>query len=323
MRFIARYLLFMIISLIFSACVAMRPYPIETLQPAKITFEGSINHVAICAPQTVFSEAIKSNSTANNVPADSLITNILFSLQHFWKGAPGFEDAQFFIYITKNDVITDFSNFDITVQLEKMQITNSYYGQQYGFYGWEAYLFVQYAAKWTIHDNSGKIIDEYTDHDVMEWSSSMRGSKTEAVDKLPDVKDAWWDLGIAMAQKYITRIVPQWQEEIRKIYMINKFPELSQQAYRAIQNEGYVRAFDIWENMLLACRKNGQKKVKSQIMYNMAVSCEYQNQLDDAIYWIQRSANLNINYKTADYLRLLKERQQQQIQLDLQTITNN
>jgi len=85
-----------------------------------------------------------------------------------------------------------------------------------------------------------------------------------------------------------------------------------------MQNNGYARAFDVWENMLLSCRKKGQNKIKSQITFNMAVACEFQNQLDEAIYWAQRSANLNLKSKTANYLKLLRERKQQQTQLDQQ-----
>ena len=318
---ITRHLLFVMMSLFLSACVTVRQCPIETLQPAKLTFESSKNNIAICAPQTLLLEAIRSTITATGVSADSLIANILFSLQHFWEDTPGFEDAQFFIYITKDDVLPAFSTFDLTVQLDRLQVTNTYYGQQYGFFEWEAYLYVQYTARWSVRDQSGKLIDEYTDRDLIVWPSGIREGKAEAVNKLPDVKDAWWDMGIALAKNYVMRIVPQWHTGVREIYMINKFPELSQQAYTAMQNDGYARAFDIWENMLLACRKNGQKKIKSQITFNMAVAHEYLNQLDEAIRWAQRSANLNRKYKTTDYLNLLRKRQQQQTQLDLQIIT--
>ena len=103
--------------------------------------------------------------------------------------------------------------------------------------------------------------------------------------------------------------------------MINKFPELSQKAYTAMQNNGYARAFDIWENMLLSCR-NRHKKTKSQIAFNMAVACEFQNQLDQAIDWAQRAVNLNGKPRTVNYLHLLNERTQHQVKLDIQTMSN-
>ena len=307
--------------LFLSACVTVRHFPIETLQPAKLTFEGARQNIVICAPQSLFYEAIKTNSTATGVSADSLTANILYSLHRIWEEAPGFEDTQFIIHIVNDDEIHTFSNIDLVVQLYGLQISNAYYGQQYGFFEWEAYLHVQYHAKWSIRDRSGIVIDDYTDRDLKIWPSGIQEDKAEAVDKLPDVKDAWWDLGIALAKKFANRVVPQWNKEVREIYMINKFPELSQQAYKAMQHEGYHRAFDIWENMLLSCHKNRQKKIKSQITFNMAVACEYQNQLDEAIRWAQRSYQLNRISKTTNYLQLLRERQQNKTQLDQQIIT--
>ena len=301
----------------------MRQFPIETLLPAKLTLEGSKKDIAICASATLLSESIMTNETAIAVPADSLISNILFTLQRDWEKAPGFQDTQFFIYIMNTDELYGASNFDVIVQLDKLQFKNTYFGQQYAFDLWEAYLYVQYFAKWSVRNSSGALIDDYTDREMNVWPSNIQEGKLEAVEHLPDVKDAWWDIGISIAQNYAARIAPQWQTGMRNIYMVNKFPELSQRAYTAMQNEAYVRAFDIWETMLLSCRKNWQKNVKSQITYNMAVAYEFQNQLDQAISWAQRSANLKNKSKTVTYLKLLRERQQHQVQLDLQTSTRN
>jgi len=296
----------------------MRHCPIETLQPAKVTLEGSKKNIAICAPETLFSEAIISNGSVTNLPTDSLISNILISLQHFWENAPGYEESQITFHILKNDELPKIPNLDMMVQLEKLQIKNTYYGQEYTYVEWEAYLHVNYAAQWTIRNASGMLLDEYTDRNLMEWNSGIRSGKNYAVMNLPVVKDAWWDMGIVIAKNYAVRILPRWQTGMRPIYMINKYPELSQQAYTAMLNNGYVRAFDVWENMLIHCRKRGQKKTKSRINYNMAVAWEFQNQLDEAIYWAQRSANLYMHSRTVNYLNLLRERRQDQIKLDRQ-----
>ena len=296
----------------------MRHCPIETLQPAKITLEDPKKHIAICAPPSLLSEAIKASSGTPEIPADSLIKNILFSLQHLWEKAPGYENAKFFIYITKTDELPGISNFDLMVELEKMQIRNTFYGQEYSYAEWEAYLYVNYTAQWTIRNASGALLDEYTDRNLMEWNSGICRGKNLALMNLPNMKDAWWDMGIVVARNFAARILPRWQTGSRPIYMINKYPELSQQAYTAMLNNGYARAFDVWENMLMQCRKRGQKKTKSRINYNMAVAWEFQNQLDEAIYWAQRSANLNLQSQTVNYLNLLRERKQDQIKLDQQ-----
>jgi len=298
----------------------MRYCPIETLQPAKITIESpQKKNIVICASQTLLTEAIISNNTSSVLPTDSLIANILFSLLQLWRQAPGYEDAQISFLILKNNEPHNASEFDLMVQLERLQIRNAYHAQEYSYREWEAYLYVYYSSKWTMYNASGTLLDEYSDRNVMDWRSGMRTGKMAAVMNLPVVKDAWWDMGIVIARNYAERILPRWQTDTRNIYMINKFPELSKQAYNAMQNNGYVRAFDIWENMLMQCRKRGQKKTKSRINYNMAVAWEFQNQLDEAIYWTQQSAALYKHSRTVNYLNLLRERKQNQIKLDQQT----
>ena len=314
-----RYLFFVWMSLFFTACVTMRQFPIETLQPAKLTIESPKKHIAICASETVLSESIATNETAIGISADSLITNILISFQRHWEEAPGYEDAQFNIYINNIDELPGVSNFDLMVQLDRLQVKNIYYGQEYGFDMWEAYLCIQYLAKWSVRNKSGMLIDEYTYRDLLVWPSGIHAGKAEAVDHLPDVKDAWWDMGIEVAQNYAVRLAPQWQTGMRDIYMVNKFPELSQRAFTAMQNEAYPRAFNIWESMLISCHRFWQKKTKSQITYNMAVAYEFQNQLDQAIHWAEQSAKLKRKSKTVNYLKLLREREQYQTKLDLQT----
>ena len=304
----------------FSACVVTRNIPIETMEPSKFTFEGSKKNIAITTPRSLLLEAMTSNELARNVPADSLISNILFSLKSYWEKAPGYEDSNFFIYIMQEGEEISFpSNFDIIVQLERLQIRNNYYGQQFIYNQWEAYLFVRYLARWTIRDKSGTIINEHSSTDLIEWASGIHDTKADAVNNLPHINDAWWDLGIVIARKYYSHILPQWQKGTREIYMLNKYPELSQLAYTAMQNESYVRAFNIWETMLLSCRKKGQKDTKSQITHNLAVSYEYQNQLDQAIYWAKQSTKLKKRYRTVNYLNLLQKREEDIVKLNVQT----
>ena len=314
---IIRYFLFVIVSLLLTTCVTLRNFPIETLQPANLTFEGSRDRIFICAPQTLFSEAIVSNVTASDVPTDSLIANILFSVLYLWKEAPGYENTHFLFHITPDGEQPKTSGYDMIVKLDELQITNTYYGQEYSFFEWEAYLYVIFNAKWIIYNSLGVQVDSYIDRDLMVWTSGIQQGKAEAVMNLPSVKDAWWDMGIAMANKYITRVVPQWKTSDREIYMVNKFPELSQQAYKAMQNNGYARAFDIWENMLLSCR-NRHRKSKSQITYNMAVASEFENDLEQAIHWAQKSVDLNKKSMTVKYLQLLNDRKQKEKRLDKQ-----
>ncbi len=311
--------LFLVLMLSFlSACVTVRDCSIETLSPAGLALPVQKGNIAICASPKLLLKAAMSNEGTFGISTDSLIMNILYSLQGFWAEAPDFGNTKFSIFEVEATSFTDFDKYDLIVRLDKLEVSNAYYGEQYNYQDWEAHLHVHYVADWSVRNQSGQLLDNYIDRDLMIWSSGIRSGRTDAVLNLPSVNNAWWDMGIAIAKNYAERIVPQWKKEVRTIYMVNKFSDLSQQAYTAMQNNGYARAFDIWETMLMSCRKSGQHKIKGQITYNMAVACEFQNRLDDAVQWIQQSANYSQKKTTLNYLKLLKERQQQKILLDQQ-----
>jgi len=246
--------------LFFQSCTTMRYFPIETLRPAYITFDSPKDNITLCATRTVLSEELNVNMMYTGATIDSLMANILHSLMYRWKEAPGYRNTQFTVHTKPADQIPASINYDLIVCLEQLQVINSYYGQQYGFREWEAYLYVKYEARWMVRNAEGILLDKYTDRDLLVWPSGIFADKAEAVTNLPPLKDAWWDMGIAIANNYFDRVAPQWSKGVREIYMIDKFSELSLKAYKAMQNDRYDHAFDIWENMLLSCRKNGQKK---------------------------------------------------------------
>ena len=312
-------LFFAIATTLFPACVTTRRVAIETLHPAQITFEEHPQTIIINAPHTLLAEAIDSNTTAAGLPADSLIANILYSLKHSWEETLGYENTQFVVQITNDNESHIETPYDLLIRLEELNLRNMYYGNQYGFIEWEAYLYVQYSIKWSIRNSAGRIVDEYANIDMMFFPSGIFDNKAAAVENLPNVKDAWWDLGIMLAQKYYARVAPQWRTDERRIYMVNKFPELSISAHKAMQNNSYAGAFDIWETMLLSCHKKRHKGARSQITYNLAVASEYQNQLEQAISWAKQSETLRQKYRTRYYLYTLRERERQQKILDIQT----
>ncbi|MDR2039225.1 MAG: DUF6340 family protein [Bacteroidales bacterium] len=328
-----KYLFVVWMSLFTSACVVIREIPIETLQPAKITFKDSRKKIAIYAPPSLLDEAIQSNEATYGVHTDSLINNTLYSLKSLLEKAPGFERTSFAVFVTDDHrKIPQSSDFDYFISLDHLQLKNRHYIEQYSFQTWEASVEVFYIALWSVRNRDGDIIENYIDRDIRTWFSGIISDWTAAASpsyrvdavktKLPSINDIWWDLGIILARSCTKFLAPHWQKEERAIYMLNKFPELSGLAYTALKNNGHERAINIWEEMLVACRKRGQKKIKGKINYNIAVGHEYMNQLDESIQWLQRSINYSSNKVNTTYLRLLENRKKQSIILDQQTNSN-
>ena len=315
---IIRYLFLGLLPWFLSGCVITRSCFIETLQPASLSLPDQKQSIAVCASSSLLSKSILSNAGTFGIHADSLVMNILQSVKVFWEQSSGFEDASISLFVTEPDVKPDVSNFDLVAYIEQVHFRNTYYAEQYYYLGWETFFHVLYTADWSIYDKTGKLLDEYSDRDLIVWPSGIHQGKAEAVMRLPLLYDTWWDTGIALARSYANRISPQWKTDTRTIYMINKFPDLSERAHVAMQNDAYGRASNIWEEMLIACRKNGQKNIKSQITYNIAVSCEFENRLDDAVTWVEQSMKYSKNAVNTGYLQLLKKRQQQSLLLDQQ-----
>ena len=310
LRIIVRNLFFPIALLLLSSCVTIRSLPIETLQPARVNFEMPQKNISISVSPSLMAETEMFPEAVN---ADSLVANILFSLKNFLENMHTYQNIEILVSL---DVPP---NPDMLLLLDELRLNNTYYGQQYAFLEMEAFLHVHFTARWLIVNNLGQQINQFTDRDLMIWRSGIQSDRDAAINNLPDVKDAWWDTGITIAERFANRITPQWRRGSRHIYMFDdKFPELSQSAFIAMNNDAYWRALDIWENMLMSCRKKGQKKLKSRIIYNKAVAFEFLNQLEHAIYLAQQSVALKNEYRNSNYLRILKERQEHANILDTQ-----
>jgi hypothetical protein len=297
-----------------ASCAVIRECPIETLQPAKITLEAPRQSVAVFASPDIFSESFLINKMTDDMRTDSLILNLLYSLKYFMEQAPGFENTEVSVFLAAQDSVP--KDHDWFVGLNRLPVRNISYGGES--------LEVRCVAAWSIYNRDTSFTDKYIDVYAQVWKSDedisggAGDSEYELTDKLPSIEDAWWDLGITVARACAAYLTPHWQREMRGIYMINRFPDLSVAAYAAMQNEDYDGAFAVWEKMLTLCSRKGQKNTKRQITYNMAIACEYLNLPDEAIRWAQRSVDHAPAAASYRYLEFLEERKEQAPILDKQ-----
>jgi hypothetical protein len=164
---------------------------------------------------------------------------------------------------------------------------------------------------WTLQNRDASITNTQSDNDSQIWLAVSENDGDYMISYLPAIADAWWDLGIAIARSYADYITPYWRMENRHFFMLNKFPDHSLRAHDAMINGNYRKAFDIWEETLMLCGKTGEKRMKSQITLNMAIACELEHRLDEALTWAQRSIGYAINHLNRGYPEFLKYRQEQ------------
>ncbi|MDR1672756.1 MAG: DUF6340 family protein [Bacteroidales bacterium] len=287
------------------ACASIRECRIETLQPPEMPLNTPIEKIAVYAPPKLFSEAIVSNIKTADIASDSLIYNILYSLKMFIEEAPGFEESVVSVFIADGD-IPDKADYDWLIELKQLDIENNI-GAQSG----KLFLHARCSALWTLQNRDASVTDTRSDNDSQIWLAISENDGNYIISYLPTIADAWWDLGIAIARSYARYITPYWYTEDRQFFMLNKFPDHSRRAYDAMMNGNYQKAFDIWEEMLILCGKNGKTSTKSQITLNMAVACESEHRLDEALVWAQRSVGYAVNYLNGGYPEFLKYRQEQ------------
>jgi tetratricopeptide (TPR) repeat protein len=297
------YLLVILHVVLFTACTAVREYPLETLQPASLVLNEPNRSIALYAPSSLFDYSVMANEeVSEDISTDSLTFNILYSLKNFIENAPGFGNSTVNVFIADNPAQVP-EEADWYVGVTRLQIANTYYSVPYH---WEAKFYAHYVFVCNVENADKSFSDDFVERDMQDWSSRITEWGTS---QLPSVADAWWDLGIALARTCAEHVTPHWRNETRKIYLISRFNDDSALAYKAMRDNNYNRAFALWEEMLISCRKGKQKKIKSRIAYNLAVVCEMQNQFDDALHWIQQSIAYSANQDNNQYLKKLKERQ--------------
>jgi hypothetical protein len=305
----------MALAWLFTSCSVMRECLFETLQPAEILFDSPRRSIALYAPAGLFDLSVSSNKGTADIQTDSLVYNLLYSAKFILETSPGFQDSRVYVFLADHpdEIPVD---CDWYVGFSGLHFRNSTYVRSYAFWSWEVFLQVHSALTCTV-GKGDRILSNFEKYDMMEWSAVI-GDDDDPALYLPPVADAWWDASISIARACINHVAPHWQQESRPVFMINRFPDESVLAYMAMKDGNYARAYELWDEMLISCRKRGQKRLKSRIMYNMAVILEMQDRIDDAVQQVRQSIQYSDQSENREYLRILLQRLSQTTELERQ-----
>ncbi|MDI3322581.1 DUF6340 family protein [Pinibacter soli] len=165
---------------------------------------------------------------------------------------------------------------------------------------------------WRIYDPATKsILDEY----VVGRSLNFAGSginPLEAASALAGRKEAVKDAGNKGGAIYANRVVPYWLRVYRDYFVRGN--ENFKIAKRKAQSGNWDGAADIWKKE----SASSDRKAAGRACYNMAIICEINGYLDDAIEWTQKSYE-DYNVKIAlKYLNILRSRKREEDLLNYQ-----
>jgi hypothetical protein len=163
---------------------------------------------------------------------------------------------------------------------------------------------------WSIYDLKTKeYLNVINFVDDASWGKGAHSIR-EAQRLLPSRKDAVCNAADVAGENFVYELVPHWVKESRFYYVLNwKYLDI-QAANKYAKENNWLKAASIWKKYVDSKNKN----IAAQCMYNMAIVCEMQGNVDAAIEWAVKSfyvyENQNPNHASLckDYIHQLSER---------------
>lgn len=167
-----------------------------------------------------------------------------------------------------------------------------------------ASMFTTVKTGWRIYDPVQKLIlDEFP----IARSITLSGkgiNPVAAAGAIINRKDAVKDISRKVGQDYAYRLLPYWIKVTRDYYV--KGTDNFSIAKRKAQTGNWNGAAELWEKETRA----SSSTIAGRACYNMAIICEINGQLDNAIEWAQKAYE-NYNNKLAlRYVNILKQRKE-------------
>jgi hypothetical protein len=150
--------------------------------------------------------------------------------------------------------------------------------------------------------------------DTIQWTEPVYGLK-EAKRKLPPRKDAVFNAADIEGSRFVEFLVPHWIEVDRMYYPLGN-KELKKTDELIKQNQ-WIEAAKIWKKNTI----NKNKNITAKSMFNMALACEMNGDMDAAMDWAIKSfyifgdRNPEHAYNCQEYIKILARRK-----LDIQKI---
>lgn len=150
--------------------------------------------------------------------------------------------------------------------------------------------------------------------DTIQWTEPVYGLK-EAKRKLPPRKDAVFNAADIAGSRFAEFLVPHWIEVDRMYYPVGN-KEMKKTDELIKQNQ-WIEAAKIWKKNTI----NKNKNISAKSMFNMALACEMNGDMDAAMDWAIKSfyifgdRNPDHAYNCQEYIKILARRK-----LDIQKI---
>lgn len=169
-------------------------------------------------------------------------------------------------------------------------------------------------AFWNIYDlDTRELIYFYNKYDTIYWNTNhLAGVEVynmkNAKKYLPERKDAVLNAADIAGTNFAELLVPHWLE-VQRMYYKSGHAELKQ-AEELIEQNKWLEAAELWKKNV----DNKNKSIAAKSMFNLALACEINGDIDAAIDWtvksfhVFESKNAEHYYNCQDYLKILQQR---------------
>ncbi len=127
------------------------------------------------------------------------------------------------------------------------------------------------------------------------------------------MRDMLYNACFYTGEKLGRRLAPVWNDEVRRILYTGSDIDLGKAAWLAKQNR-WAEAGKIWETL----SSNRNKRIANKASFNMALAWEQEDDLNQALLWLDYADSLLTRHQTAEYRKILEQRLETKHLLDMQ-----
>lgn len=168
----------------------------------------------------------------------------------------------------------------------------------------EAKMDFYYRAHWRIYEpKNQEILVDVIEQDTLYWDGYEKNINLLFA-RLPSIKSALLETGIAAAIDLSKHIAPKWELETRFYYKL-KDKSIDIAINYAAEGD-WPEALELW----LDFTERGNRQTRSKVMLNVALAYEMLGDLDNAIKWTRTSKRIYYREVVNHYYKeLLKQKQ--------------
>lgn len=327
------FLILLILMAFISGCVTVGSLQIEVVKPAKIEIPSQIKRVAvvntsIIKPTTPFTNPIQQGLFRLDTTISQEVIQLLSLLLNDSPRIDSSLKYQDIYYRKASDLKKQLSKGDIDLLCKKKQAdalislealaidnTTKYISVFNGLnYSYQKAVIMNVSIMWRIyHPDKNTLVDEYHQKDTLIFDEFYALKDfNEALNNEEALDFIAQEVARQSATKMSDRIAPYWVPVSRDFF--NGGNTDMQMAAAYAYRDQWMKAATIWKKYT----QWEKEKVAAAACHNMALAAEVNGELELALKWLEKAVQLDQNYYTLNYLKIIKMRLNESEVLDEQ-----